>query len=68
MRAILLLTKEIIDRLFSLLIKMNTAAQMFTEGDDKTEGCLYLLHVTFSVGKFGGYVEHDLFIMEVVVD
>lgn len=35
----LLLTKEIIDRQFSLLIKKNTAGQMFTEADDKSEGC-----------------------------
>lgn len=41
---------------------------MLTEADDKTEGCLYLLRVTFSVGELGGYVEHDLFVMEVVVD
>lgn len=59
---------EIIDRQFSLLIKKYIAAQMFTEAEDKTEGGLYLLCVTFSVGELGGDVEHDLFVMEVVVD
>lgn len=41
---------------------------MFTEADDKPDGCLYLLHVTFRIGELGGYVEHDLFVMEIVVD
>lgn len=68
MGAIVLLTKEIIGRQFSPLVKKNTAAQMFTEADDKPDGCLYLLHVTFRVGELGGYVEHDLFVMEIVVD
>lgn len=64
----MLLTKEIIDRHFSLLMKRNSEAQMHTEAEDKTEGCFYLLHVTLSVGELGGDVEHDLFVMEVVVD
>lgn len=64
----MLLTKEIIDRQVSLLIKRNSVAQMFTEAGDKTGGCLYLLCVTFSVGELGGYMEHDFFVMEVVVD
>lgn len=64
----MLLTNEIIDEQFTLLIKKNRAVQMFTEADDITEGGLYLLHVTFSVGELGRYVEHDLFVMEVVVD
>lgn len=51
-----------------MLTKKNADAQMFTEAEDKTEGCFYLLRVTLSVGELGGDVEHDLFVMKVVVD